>query len=80
MKMNLRSIKGWMIIVVIAIVAGMLAPQPVAATGTCPAPGTDLAGAKNMVADPTMGSIAMTVDNPNGNIGMRIAVINTLCN
>lgn len=53
--------------------------QPAHAQGVCPAPGTGLAGAYNMIADPTMGSVPMAVDAAQGNAGMYTAVGNTSC-
>ncbi len=49
------------------------------ASGTCPAPGTGLAGALNMVHDDTMLTIPMTHDAPQGNAGMTTAVTNSAC-
>jgi hypothetical protein len=40
----------------------------------CPAPGTGLPGALNMIHDPTMLSIPMERDAPQGNAGMFHAV------
>lgn len=45
----------------------------------CPAPGTGLPGALNMLADPTMGSVAMKNDAPQGNTGMFRAVHESGC-
>lgn len=55
-----------------------LPAAPVAAE-TCPAPGTGLAGAKNMIAADGGMTHAMSVDAPQGNAGMRTAVLNTVC-
>jgi hypothetical protein len=40
----------------------------------CPAPGTGLPGGLNMIHDPTMASIPMERDAPQGNAGMFHAV------
>jgi len=45
-----------------------------AASRPCPAPGTGLAGAKNMVHDATMLTIPMAHDADQGNAGMSHAV------
>lgn len=45
----------------------------------CLAPGTEYAGALNMIADATMLSIPMARNNPNGNAGMETAVLNSAC-
>ncbi|MBI5878151.1 MAG: hypothetical protein HZB53_10910 [Chloroflexi bacterium] len=80
MHMNIRSIKVWALLAILALGAGALAPRPAQADGgTCPAPGTGYAGARNMIADATMGSIPMARDNINGNIGMHTAVVNSSC-
>jgi hypothetical protein len=46
---------------------------------TCPAPGTGLAGASNMLLDPTMTTIPMVRDAPQGNVGMFHAVAVSAC-
>ncbi len=56
---------------------GGSASTPVGAT--CPAPGTGLAGAKNMIAADGGMKLAMSVDNPQGNLGMHTAVVNSAC-
>jgi hypothetical protein len=45
-----------------------------AASRQCPAPGTELPGALNMVHDPTMLDIPMARDAAQGNAGMSRAV------
>ncbi len=59
-----------------AIVALSSAP---AAASTCPAPGTGLPGALNMIADATMLTVPMVHDAAQGNAGMFTAVNNTGC-
>jgi len=46
---------------------------------TCPAPGTGLAGALNMLLDPTMVTVPMMHDSPKGNEGMFRAVAQSGC-
>ena len=53
--------------------------HPVQAAGLCPAPGTGLPGALNMLHDATMLTIPMTHDTAQGNTGMFIAVDNSGC-
>ena len=50
-----------------------------AVASTCPAPGTGLAGALNMIADATMLTVPMARDAAQGNAGMNTAVTNTAC-
>ena len=77
---NLRSIKSLTMLVVLVLAAVLFAAQPVQASGVvCPAPGTQLSGALNMLHDATMWTIPMSVDAPQGNAGMFRAVGNTLC-
>jgi hypothetical protein len=45
----------------------------------CPAPGTGLAGAENMLLDPTMTTIPMVRDAEQGNAGMFHAVDVSSC-
>lgn len=45
----------------------------------CPAPGTGLPGALNMLADPTMTSVPMARDAAQGNTGMFRAVDRSGC-
>lgn len=45
----------------------------------CPAPGTGRAGALNMLLDPTMRSVPMAQDAPQGNTGMFRAVDESGC-
>jgi hypothetical protein len=70
---------------VITACSGMTDPTEMQSTGlagrvsfveasTCPAPGTGLAGALNMLKDPTMATIPMTHDAAQGNAGMFTAV------
>ncbi len=55
------------------------AAQPVQASGQCPAPGTGLPGALNMLHDATMWTIPMARDAAQGNAGMFIAVGKSGC-
>ena len=71
--------KNFALAVAAAALIGAVSSVPVAAEATCPAPGTDLAGAKNMTAADGGMTHAMSVDNPNGNAGMKTAVTNTAC-
>ncbi len=65
---------------VLALVALTLAPVPAQASGpVCPAPGTGLAGAKNMILDPTMGQIMIDHTADQGDAGMFTAVTTTAC-
>jgi hypothetical protein len=79
MKKNLRSIMSLTMLVVFVLAAVMLSAQPVQAAGQCPAPGTGLPGALNMLHDATMWTIPMARDAAQGNAGMFIAVHNTAC-
>jgi hypothetical protein len=81
MEKNLRSFKSLMIVVVLVLAFTMVMPaaQPVQSAGVCPAPGTGLAGALNMIHDATMRSIPMARDAAQGNAGMLTAVLNTSC-
>ncbi len=63
----------------VAIVLLAAAPRTAQASGQCPAPGTGLPGALNMVHDATMLTIPMTHDAAQGNAGMDIAVGNSGC-
>ncbi len=78
-----RSIKGgrmlFALVLVLVLLAPILAPHTAQAAGQCPAPGTGLAGALNMVHDTTMGYTMQTHVNPNGNDGMYTAVGNSAC-
>ena len=74
MKKNLRSIMCLTMLVVFVLAAVMLSAQPVQAAGQCPAPGTGLPGALNMLHDATMWTIPMAHDAPQGNAGMFTAV------
>jgi hypothetical protein len=77
MQMKVRSIKRWLLLIVLVLAAIMLAPH--SAEASCPAPGTGLPGALNMMHDATMLSIPMTHDAAQGNAGMFHAVANTAC-
>lgn len=66
-----------LVLVLLVLAAPILAPQP--AEAACPAPGTGYAGALNMLHDPTMRTIPMTHDAPQGNAGMFTAVANSGC-
>jgi hypothetical protein len=71
---------------VITACSDMTAPTEVQSSGlvgraslaegsrTCPAPGTGLPGALNMLLDPTMFTIPMVHDAAQGNVGMFHAV------
>ncbi len=62
--------------------ATILAPTTVAraeASRSCPAPGTGLAGALNMLQDPTMFTTPMAQDAAQGNAGMFHAVAVSAC-
>ena len=67
-----RSIKGWMILFALVLAAAMFAPH--SAEASCPAPGTGLPGALNMLHDATMFTIPMVHDAAQGNAGMFHAV------
>ncbi len=73
---NLRSLTSLAMLVVFVLAAFLFAAQPVQASGVCPAPGTGLPGALNMLHDAGMFSIPLS---PQGDAGMWIAVINTYC-
>lgn len=79
MEKNLRSIISLTMLVVFVLAAVMVSAQPVQAAGQCPAPGTGLPGALNMMHDATMGTIPMARNAAQGNAGMYIAVNNTSC-
>lgn len=71
---------GWMMLVIFVLAALVFSASPVQASGrVCPAPGTGMAGAWNMVHDATMLTIPMARNNPNGNAGMIRAVSNSAC-
>ena len=55
------------------------APSTAQASGSCPAPGTGLPGALNMLHDSTMLTIPMARDAAQGNAGMFIAVDKSGC-
>jgi hypothetical protein len=82
MRKNFWSVKSLMMVVVLVLAAVLFAAQPaqaLGAAGVCPAPGTGLAGALNMLHDATMWTIPMARDAAQGNAGMFIAVNNTAC-
>ena len=56
-----------------------LRPSFDAASRPCPAPGTGLPGALNMLHDATMFTIPMVHDAAQGNAGMFVAVANSGC-
>jgi hypothetical protein len=73
----------WMLLVSAQVAALALFSVPTAA-GTGPAPGTAMTGACNMANAGGVGAQggmahAMSVDNPNGNAGMAIAVASSGC-
>jgi hypothetical protein len=59
--------------------AAMVALSSAPAAAACPAPGTGLPGALNMVAAGAGMDLAMSVDAPQGNAGMATAVGNSGC-
>jgi hypothetical protein len=75
--------KHWFARFALALTAGALiaavSSASVAAAAQCPAPGTGMAGALNMIHDATMLSVPMAVDAPQGNAGMFTAVHNSAC-
>ena len=75
-------VKRWSAGLVLAATTGAaivaLWSTPVAAS-TCPAPGTGLPGALNMIADATMLTVPMVRDAAQGNAGMNTAVNNSGC-
>ena len=82
MAENLRTIYHLTLLAVIVMALAaflFLAPTTVHAAGVCPAPGTGLAGAANMLLDKTMWTIPMSVDAAQGSTGMFRAVGNTSC-
>ena len=79
MEKNLRSLKSLTMLVVLVLAAFVFSAQPVQASGVCPAPGTGLSGALNMLHDATMWTIPMARDAAQGNAGMFTAVGNTAC-
>ncbi len=76
---NLRSLKSLTMLVLLVLAAVLFAAHPVQASGVCPAPGTGLPGALNMLHDATMWTIPMARDAAQGNTGMFTAVGNTAC-
>ncbi len=79
METKILSRIGLMLLVIIVVAAVMFSARPVQASGVCPAPGTGLPGALNMVHDATMLTIPMARDAAQGNAGMERAVNNTAC-
>jgi hypothetical protein len=74
---------AWMLLVSALVVALALLSVP-AAAAAAPAPGTGITGACNMANAWGAGvqggmAHAMSVNNPNGNAGMAIAVANSGC-
>jgi hypothetical protein len=74
--------KKWSARLALTVTAGAvivaLSSAPVAAA-TCPAPGTGLPGALNMIADASMLTVPMARDAAQGNAGMNTAVTNSGC-
>ena len=71
-----------LVLVLLVLGAPILTPQPVEAA--CPARGTGLAGAYNMMRSDAMASYVdnegpMSKNNPLGNDGMIRAVLNSAC-
>lgn len=79
MKKNMRSTMSLTVLVVLVFAAVLFSAQPVQAAGVCPAPGTGLPGALNMLHDATMFTIPMARNAPQGNAGMFRAVANSAC-
>lgn len=79
MEKNLRPYMRLAIVTVFVLATVVLSARPVQASGVCPAPGTELAGALNMLHDATMWTIPMARDAAQGNVGMFRAVGNTAC-
>ena len=77
METKVRTIKNWLLLIALVLAAAMLAPH--SAEASCPAPGTGLPGALNMVHDATMLTIPMTHDAAQGNAGMFHAVAVSGC-
>jgi hypothetical protein len=79
--MKTRFVRALSFLVVLGLVAAFaVAPaQASGASGVCPAPGTGLAGALNMLHDATMWTIPMARDAAQGNTGMFTAVRNSGC-
>jgi hypothetical protein len=67
------------LLVLSVLASTAFAAHPVEAAGLCPAPGTGLPGALNMLHDATMLTIPMTHDAAQGNAGMFLAVDNSGC-
>ncbi len=71
------------LVVLVALAVVLVAPSlasPAEASGRmCPSPGTGLAGALNMVLDPTMDQIMADHTADQGNAGMYRAVENSAC-
>lgn len=81
MGKNRRSIKSLMMLVALVLVLAtvMLAVQPAQASGVCPAPGTGLPGALNMILDAKMLETMIAHVPPQGWAGMATAVGNSSC-
>lgn len=60
-------------------VAALLTAAASAQAANGPAPGSGLIGACNMLVDPTMATVAMTHDAPQGDAGMFRAVAVSGC-
>jgi hypothetical protein len=78
-----KRLIAWMLLVS-AQVAGLTLLGVPTAAGTGPAPGTGMTGACNMANAWGVGAQggmahAMSVDNPNGNAGMAVAVVSSGC-
>jgi hypothetical protein len=78
-----KRLIAWMLLVSAQVSALALLGVP-AAAGTGPAPGTGMTGGCNMANAWGVGAQggmahAMSVDNPNGNAGMAIAVVSSGC-
>jgi hypothetical protein len=67
------------LLVLSVLASTAFAVHPAEAVGLCPAPGTGLPGALNMLHDATMVIIPMTHDAAQGNTGMFIAVDKSGC-
>ncbi len=72
--------KKWRMVLALGllVVGASLAPHPAQAR-VCPAPGTGLAGAKNMTNDAKMLATMVAHVPPEGWAGMHTAVVNSAC-
>ncbi len=75
----MRSIKWLLLLTMLlfVLVAVLFTPHLAQATGVCPAPGTGMAGAYNMLHDPNLDGMGHS--SAQGYAGMVTAVQNTAC-